>query len=83
MEHIIKSKDFRKPKVMEEKRWRKIEFKKERLRLLAYGEWLFMPLINREMFPRLSGQITRLFDGSLAKRRVIMLSQSSSCRFLI
>lgn len=39
--------------------------------------WLLIPLINRAMFPRLSGQITRLIDGSSAKRRVIMLSPSS------
>lgn len=42
-----------------------------------------MPLIKRAMFPRLSGHMTRLLDGSVAKRRVIILSQSSCSRFFM
>lgn len=52
-------------------------------RLMAYDVWLLIPLINRAMFPRLSAQMTRLWEGSVASRRVIMLSQSSCSRFLM
>lgn len=49
-------------------------------RLMTYKLWLLIPLINRAMFPRLSAQMTRLWEGSVASRRVIMLSQSSFSR---
>lgn len=40
-----------------------------------------MPLMKRDMFPYLSGQMTRVLEGSSERRRVMMLSQSSLSRF--
>jgi len=40
-----------------------------------------MPLMNRAILLRLSGQITSVFEGSEAERSVIMLSPSSFSLF--
>lgn len=47
----------------------------------TYGMWLLMPLMNLAMLLRLSGQTTRLLEGSAVVRSVIMLSPSSCSRF--